>query len=61
MRQVNASAADVQLPEGGKKIFTEGIQRRLFKHYVNKKPNPLKTKLTIAYNFQRWGARVAQW
>ena len=53
MRQVNASAADVQLPEGGKKIFTEGIQRRLFKHYANKKPNPLKTKLTIAYNFQR--------
>ena len=44
-----------------KKMFTQGIQRRLLKHYVNKKPNPLKTKLTIAYNFQCWGARVAQW
>ena len=37
MRQVNASAADVQLPEGGKKCFTEGIQRRLLKNYVKQK------------------------
>ena len=42
-------------------MFTEDIQRRLLKHYVNKKPDPLKTKLTIAYNFQLWRARVAQW
>ena len=41
-------------------MFTQGIQRTLLKNYVNKKPNPLKTKLTVAYNFQCWGARAAQ-
>ena len=44
-----------------KNVYWGYTEKAFLKTYVNKKPNPLKTKLTIACNFQCWGARAAQW